>query len=397
MTFKIIPLSSFRDKVLSKPRYMLIIWCLVILAVFLKHNFLSTYHNNYFIFKYTTIHMVNGETMYGHHPGEYLDKNHYGPFFAVVFAPFAYLPNWMGHLLWNASLVFFLWLAVRSLGIAEWQKNAILLICTNELLTAVFNVQFNIAIAAMLVLTFVYIQKEKEWWAPLPSLLGTFVKLYGIVGFAFFFFVKNKWKFILASAIWAVVLFLLPMLLSLPEYVIKEYGEWYKYLVIKNSENVSLTSYQDISIIGFLRRTFQDPTIPTLPILIAMVIIYGIPYLRISAYSNTAFRMLLLASTLMFPVLFSSASESSTYIIVFVGIAIWFVIQPKLTWDVWLLLLLAIFFGSLNTTDLYPYSWRSWLRLHSIKALPCTIIWLRIIYEMTFRDLSGYRIPVISK
>jgi hypothetical protein len=27
---------------------------------FVKHNFLSEFHNNYFIFKYTTIHAIDG-------------------------------------------------------------------------------------------------------------------------------------------------------------------------------------------------------------------------------------------------------------------------------------------------------------------------------------------------
>lgn len=371
---------------------MLALWCLVILWAFVKHNFLSDFHNNYFIFKYTTIHAVNGENMYGYHPGEYLDKNHYGPLFAVVFAPFAYLPNWLGQLLWVSSLVLFLYMAIRKLPLQEWQQNTMMLICWNELLTAAFNVQFNIAIAAMLVLTFVWIYEQRERWAPLPILVGMFVKLYGIVGFGFFFFVKNKWKFILWSAIWTLALFVVPMIISSPQYVIDMYAEWYKYLTIKNIENVSLDSYQDISIIGFVRRLFQDASIPGLPFLLVLIVLYAIPFVRISQYKNLAFQLLLLASTLIFPVLFSSSSEASTYIIVFTGISIWFVIQPKWTPWVWTLLIFSIALGSFNTVDIYPSAMRTWLRLHSFKALPCTIIWLQIVYEMVTRDFSNYRV-----
>lgn len=375
-------------------RYVTALWCLVILWTFVKHNFLvSDFSNNYLIFKYTTIHSLEFENMYGEHPGEYLDKNHYGPFFALLFAPFALLPNWLGHLLWVTFLTGSLYYVIRRLPLEEWQKNGIMLICFNDLLTASFNVQFNIAIAAMIVYTFVLIWQRKEWWASLPILMGTFVKLYGIVGFGFFFFVKNKWKFILGAAIWTVVLFVMPMILSSPQYVIDMYFQWYKYLVIKNTENVSLTSWQDISIIGFVRRLFQDPTIPSTPFLLTMVVLYAIPFLRISQYKKPAYQFLLLASTLMFPVLFSSASESSTYIIVFVGIAIWFVIQPQLDWKIWSLLIFAFVFGSLNTVDIYPQVMRTWLRVHSIKAVPCTMIWLRILYEMIFSDFRGYKVP----
>jgi hypothetical protein len=384
-------------KILHDRKYVTILWCIVVLWTFVKHNFLvDDFSNNYLIFKYTYVHAVNGENLYGYHEGEYLDKNHYGPFFSLFFAPFAILPNWAGHLLWVSFLSASLYFAIRKLPLEEWQKNGIMLIVFNDLLTASFNVQFSIAVAAMIVYTFVLIWERKELWAPLPILMGAFVKLYGIVGLAFFFCVKNKWKFILGCLLWTGVLFVAPMVLSSPQYVIDMYFEWYKYLVIKNSENVDLFSYQDISIIGFVRRTLGDPTIPSWPFLISMVILYGIPYLKISRYKDPAFQFLLLASTLMFPILFSSASESSTYILVFVGIGIWFVIQPEFNWKVWSLLIFAFVLGSLNTVDIYPQAMRTWLRVHSIKAVPCTLIWLRILYEMTFRDLSRYKVPSLK-
>jgi hypothetical protein len=387
-------MASSGWKVLHDKRYVITLWCIIITWTFVKHNFLvDDFSNNYLIFKYTYVHAINGENLYGEHPGEYLDKNHYGPFFSLLFAPFAMLPNWLGHLLWVTFISASLFFAIRKLPLEEWQKNGILLICFNDALTASFNVQFSGVVAAMVVYTFILIWERKDLWAPLPSLMGAFVKLYGIVGLAFFFFVKDKWKFILGCVLWTIALFVVPMILSSPSYVVEMYFQWYKYLVIKNSENVDLFSYQDISIIGFFRRLFQDPTIPTWPFLLAMVVLYGLPFLKISRYKDPAYRFLLLASTLMFPVLFSTASESSTYVIVFVGIAIWFVIQPRLDWRIWTLLIFAFVFGSLNTVDIYPQVMRTWLRVHSIKALPCTLIWLRILYEMMFCDLSGYKVP----
>lgn len=380
-------------KLLQDKRYVTALWCLVIVWTFVKHNFLvSDFSNNYLIFKYTTIHSLNGENMYGVHPGEYFDKNHYGPFFALLFAPFALLPNWLGHLLWVTVLTGSLYFSIRRLPLEEWQKNGIMLICFNDLLTASFNVQFSIAVAAMVLYTFILIWERRDFWSPLPILAGAFVKLYSIVGLGFFLFVKDKWRFILGCIVWSVVLFVIPMVLSSPQYVVDMYFQWYKYLVIKNSQNANLVSWQDISIIGFVRRSFGNPDVPTWPFLLSLVILYGASLLRFSQYKNPAYQFLFLASTLIFPVLFSTASESSTYIIVFVGIAIWFVIQPQLDWKIWTLLILAFVFGSLNTVDIYPQTMRTWMRVHSIKALPCTLIWLRILYEMMFKDLSGYKV-----
>lgn len=386
------------QKLVNNKKIVIGLWCSVVIIVILKHFVFSTPHNNYYIFKYTYYHAINNENLYWQHPGEYLDKNHYGPLFSVLFAPFAILPDFLGEFLYMLSSVLLLLYAIYSLPIKEWQKNAMLLICLNELLTAGFNVQFNIVIASLLILTYTWIDQRKEWLAPLPILIGTFVKLYGIVGLSMFFFVKNKPKFIVASVLWSFFLFVLPMALSSPQYVIDMYFEWFHALVVKNSENVSLVSYQDFSVMGFFRRTFQDPTIPNLPFLLAGVILFGLPYLRIKHYHQKAFQLLILVSTLMFPVLFSSASEGSTYMIVFVGIAIWFVIQPKpFKWYDWGLLLFAILFASLNSTDIYPREFRDFLRLHAFKAVPCALIWLRVIYElMTCKDFKEYELDVES-
>ncbi|HEY5825676.1 MAG TPA: glycosyltransferase family 87 protein, partial [Cyclobacteriaceae bacterium] len=350
-------------------------------------------HDNYYVYKNAYLHAAENKLLYGsYHDG--LDKNNYGPFFSLFFAPFALMPDALGEFIYVSLGVLLLLCGIYFLPLMEWQRNVMLLICLNELLTSGFNVQFNIYVAAVIPLSYILIIRGKELWAPLPFLVGAFVKLYGIVALAFFFFVKNKPKFILGCAIWAVVLFLAPMIITSPEYIVNMYAEWFNALVIKSSQNISSkTTFQDISIMGFFRRTFADPTIPSVPFLIGGIILFGLPYLRISQYKNNAFQLLLLASTMMFPVLFSSSSEGSTYIIAFVGIALWFVIQPQpYRWYHWALLAGVILFASLNSTDLYPRIVRVWFREHAFKAVPCTLVWLRIIYEMLTKDFSGYKV-----
>jgi hypothetical protein len=383
---------SFFGQFLSNKKLMMGLWCSVIFLVFAKHHLIGTPHNNYYVYKFAYVHAIDGDNLYWRHPHEHGDKNNYGPLFSLFFAPFAILPDALGELLYVAFSVLLLLLAIYSLPLKEWQKNAMLLICVNELLTSGFNVQFNITVASVIVLTYVLISRQKEFLAPLPMLVGAFVKLYGIVGLAFFFFVKNKPRFILGCVVWSIFLFLAPMILSSPEYVISMYQEWFTALVTKNAENVSVAIYQDFSVMGFFRRTLGDPSIPNLPFLIGGIALFGLPYLRFSQYKNTPFQLLLLSSTLMFPVLFSSSSEGSTYIIVFVGIALWFVIQPQpYRWYHWALLGGVIFFATLNSTDFYPKAFRDFLRLHAFKAVPCALVWLRIVYEMVTKDFSNYQ------
>lgn len=105
-----------------------------------------------------------------------------------------------------------------------------LLVLCPELLTSLFMSQFNISIAAIIVLAYALIEKEKDVWAAFVIMLGTFTKLYGITGLAFFFFSRHKMKFSLSCVGWAVVMVVAPMILSGPDYIMSQYTGWFEDL-----------------------------------------------------------------------------------------------------------------------------------------------------------------------
>ena len=182
------------------------------------------------------------------------------------------------------------------------------------------------------------------------------------------------------------------MLISSPEYIIQTYQEWFARLVEKNSENTGLNSYQDISLMGMVRRFFQDSAISNLPFLIIGVFLFGLQYIRIKEYKVESYRLMLLASVLIFTVIFSSGSESPTYIIAFVGVAIWFVIQPKPISKLYIgLFIFALILTSLSPSDLIPkFIKDNYIRPYALKALPCVLIWFAIIYEMLKNRFNNY-------
>jgi uncharacterized membrane protein YeiB len=247
---------------------------------------------------------------------------------------------------------------------------------------------------AIIILSFVYINEEKDLWAAFCIALGTFIKLYGVVGLAFFFFSKNKPKFILSLLLWSLVFLGLPMLISSPEFILNSYKEWFFRLVEKNNENAGLNSMQDISLMGMFRRILNAPELSNLLFLIPGLALFGLPYLRLKLYSNQKFRLLLLASVLIFTVIFSSGSESPTYIIAFVGVAIWFVLQEKpITKTAWFLFLFAMILTSFSPSDIMPRFLReTYIQPYALKALPCVVIWLRIVYEMLFLNANQNKI-----
>ena len=375
---------SFFDKPFFKnKKNVTILWLLVTLVAIL-YKFIIHDYNNYLIYKNVFWHVVHQTPLYSEYPTEYFDKNHYGPIFAFIIAPFAVLPDYLGLILWSlVTTIAILW-SVRQLPLKSIQITIILWLCFNEYLIAAQSFQVNAIMVFIIVMAYVFIDKKQDFWSAMLIALGTFIKLYGIVGLAFFFFSKNKPKFILSLAFWSIIFFVAPMLISSPHYIIDRYIEWYVELVHKNGTNVALGSYQDFSVMGVVRRFANDASIPNIPFLLAGLLLFALPYIRIKAYSDKKFQLLLLASVLIFTVIFSSGSESPTYIIAFVGVAIWYVLQPnpKKKW-VNMLMVFALILTSFSHTDLFPgYIVENYVRKYSLKAIPCIIIWLVIVYQI---------------
>lgn len=371
----------FRD-----PRTLVGLWLLLaLIAALIKVNRC----NNFLIFKYVFWHTWEQTSLYAPYPDFYFDTNHYGPFFSIVVAPFAVLPHPLGLIFWDLLMVAGLYYAIRKLPIAQGKQIFIYWFCAHELLTALFMSQFNIVIAAIIVASFYCIEKEKDITAACFIMIGTFVKLYGIVGLAFFFFSKHKLKFVLALVGWAALFFVLPMAISSPEYIVEQYKEWYVSLSSKNVENM-FSNMQNQSLLGLVRKISHVATYSDLWLIIPGILAFCFPYLRVAQYKNEGFRYALLASVLMFVVLFSTGSESSTYIIALLGVAIWYVTAPwkRNRWDI-ALMVFAFILTSMSPSDLFPaYIRKTYVQPYALKALPCVLVWFKLIYEMSVRDYA---------
>ena len=378
-------------EILAKPffrdfRTLAGLWLLlgVLAAVMKMHS-----HNNFLVFRGSFWHAWQGLPLYAEYPQEYWDINHYGPLFSLVIAPFAVVPEWLGLLMWCIALSLGLYVAVRRSLLTSGQQLFVLWFCAHELLTALYMQQFNIAIAAIIVGAFFLIEKERDATAAFLIVLGTLVKIYGIVGLAFFFFSKHKVRFVAALAVWSAVMFVAPMVLSSPDYVVGQYQAWMVDLASKNSENAE-APMQNISLLGMTHRVtgleFSD-----LWLIVPGLVMFGIPYLRINQYQNVAFRQTLLASVLMFTVLFSTGSESSGYIIALVGVVVWYTAAPwqRNRWDVALIIFVFVL-TSLSPSDLFPaYLRKEWVQPYALKALPVTIVWFKLCWEMYTKDYNS--------
>ncbi|TCZ68390.1 glycosyltransferase family 87 protein [Flaviaesturariibacter aridisoli] len=349
--------------------------------------------NNYLIFRNVFWHTLQGQNLYSDYASQHGDQNHYGPFFSLVIAPFAVLPDWAGVLLWVTANAAFLLFAVWRMPLRPAAKTALLLLCANELMINSGQLQANALTCACILLGFSYTQRGREHWALFFILFGAFIKIYAIVGGLFLLFSRHKARFIGWGLLWSAVFFVAPMLITEPGFILQSYGDWYASLQAKSVQNTDptlglLSLDQNISVMGMISRIF-NPAMNTTPVWLTGIVLFLSQLRRWRDFGDIRLRFYLLASVLLFTVLFSNGSEACTYIIAVMGMCLWYLVQEKTR-------RLHIFFFTLLVLTTFLYSdllGGYWLRQtlvkpYSLKALCPLILWLRILVQVHRRQYS---------
>ena len=352
--------------------------------------------NNYIIYKHNFLNLIHQHSLFGPQPEYYFDFNHYGPVFALIIAPFTIFPDGIGAILWVMFNSWILYLAVMKLPLNDNQKMAILLINLFSIMGSAGNTQVNPLVTALILFSYTFIKNKQDFWAALMIIIGTAIKLYGIVGLAFFFFSDNKIKLILSMIFWAIVLFALPMLFSSPAFIIKTYHDWYPDLVAKNAANlVSTRAYT--CVMGMISKIFHYPNLSNTVVLIPALLIFAISMVRIKYWRSVQYQLLLAASVLIFTIIFSSGSEPPTYIIAMIGVGVWFVnLDRPITGYERFLIIFALVLTNAQS-DLFPRPLRlAYVTPYALIALPSFLIWLKIIYEMLTRKFKHEQIPQVQ-
>jgi hypothetical protein len=350
--------------------------------------------NNYIIFKHVFIHTLQQTNLYLEYPLHHQDVNLYGPVFSMVIAPFTLLPDNLGAIAWEMFNAAILFIAIKQLPIVDKWKNAILILSAHEMMNAASWLQSNALIAACIILGFVFINKGKDHAALFFILLATFIKLYGIVGFAFFFFSKNKIRFIGWSVLIAALFFVLPMIISSKSFIVQSYFDWFEGLQHKAQKNVNPFDnydYQDICVMGMIRRIFNISYLKNYYITIPAVIIFGLQYLQFNYFKDVRYRLYLLCSVLITTVIFTTSAESPTYIIAFPAACIWYVLQEhnKIINAFFIFILLLT---SFSYSDIFTPYFRDYVvRPYSLKALPSFILWIVIVKQIFSKQFLTLR------
>ena len=242
-----------------------------------------------------------------------------------------------------------------------------------------------------MILSFGKLEKGKEFWASFFLVSSVFIKVFGLVGFAIFLLYPKKWKMALYSAFWFVFWVIIPLVfIDLEQYQFLV-ESWMNLL---GAEKITYLNFSFLSVLNM----FLPLPVNNLYIQAFGVIVFLIPMFFYKKHKFYRFRLLTLASVLIWVVIFNHRAESPTFVIAMAGIAIWFVSSPKTKWNIGLFVS-SIVLTSLALSDAFPSFVRhEFIIPYSVKVWPCIVIWFKIVYDMLMvkEDVDGDLLAIES-
>jgi hypothetical protein len=338
---------------------------------------LYTHYNNYLIFKQSFFHLIENKDLYQLYPTEHWDYYKYSPAFSLLMAPLACLPDVLGLLAWNLLNVLILFLALWKLPFRSDKTRLFVLgFITIELITSIQNSQSNALMAGLIIFALVFLERKQMALASLFIVMSIFIKLFGVVALALFIFYPDKRKAVIYTIGWTLLLTLLPLIVISSSQLYFLYQSWFHLL--QNDHSISV----GLSVAGLLQSWFGIDW--KNGILVIGVLLFCLPLLKYKFFNEMKFKLFFLSAILIWIIIFNHKAESPSFVIAISGVAIWFFSQRVKTVNL-VLLIMAFILTVLSPTDIFPRSIReNYLVPYVLKALPCIIIWIKIILDLIF-------------
>lgn len=347
-----------------------LLWSGAIVAATVQQG-VTSQNNNFRIFRAASRHLFAGRDLYAAYPAEHFDFYKYSPTFALLFAPFAYVPFAPAMLLWNALNAGALYVAI-GLVLPRRAATVARAIVFLDMLGSLQNVQSNALVAALMVFTFAAYERHHTALGSLAAVAGTYIKLFPIAGVSFAVFHPRKLRVAIAVALGMALFAILPLLVTSPDRLLAQYGSW-RAIQATDSLNRGFT----------VMRMIEELThagLPNWPIQLAGVLLLLAPVVvQRWRWHDWDLRRLYLCSVLVFCVIFNHQAESPTFVIAITGIAIWFatVARPS-RWE-WALLAFVVVFTILASSDLMPRTiQRDFFDRYRFKTVPLIVVWIEL-------------------
>ncbi len=310
--------------------------------------------NNFLIFRTAAAALLAHQDLYAPHPGQHYDLFKYSPTFALLFLPFALIPYGVSLVIWNVVNGAALCRAVRRLLDPD-KATIVLALALPAFAVATLSAQSNSLVTALIIAAFLAFEHERPFRAALAIVAGASVKLFPIAALTFAVFHPRRWRAGLAAATLALAATLLPLLVVGASELRAEYASWGRVGAVDALDRGSSLMQLIHGLLGVDWPNWPFQVAGTLLLLLPLL-------LRRTRWNDPAFRRLVLASLLVYAVLFNHQAERASFVIAATGIGLWFVspTHQRTTWRTALAILAA--FG-----------------MHSALCLP---VWIAIQYEL---------------
>jgi hypothetical protein len=322
--------------------------------------------NNFEIFRASFRNLLDGGTLYAP-TGAKRDLLLYPPPFAVLFAPFALLPFWAGLLLWNAV----------NAGALYWALGRVLAATPLALargfvfmdtLGNMQNAQSNALVAGLMIAACGALDRRRHALAAWALGIATAVKVFPATAAAYALFRPYRLRrFVLAGLVAGAAIAALPLVVATPgEWI----GHWREWLALQGAESLQ----RGHSVMYHLHALGLDA--PNWPVQLLGLAVLLAPLLRLQFFGLARFRLLFLASVLMFCVLFNHAAESPTFVIAVAGVALWYTQSDQARLDR-MALALVLVVTVLSSSEAVPHPVQEWVfEPYRLKTLPILLVWV---------------------
>jgi hypothetical protein len=285
----------------------------MVLALTAQRSFYPHDHWTFWIFRASFWHLLRQQDLYARYGRHDLFK--YSPTAAVLFAPLAFPPYALALLIWNAlnasALIYAIKRIARKSDIA-----LVILLVMSELFVSMQASQCNALIAALIIMAFVALERGRQIRGYLAIAIGLAIKIFPVAALTLAVFHARKLRGAAIFALWVLVLFLLPLMVTSPSMLMTQYGWWHR---VEGSDALLHGS----SVIWLLQHALHVD-LPNWPVQLAGVVVLLLPLLHRDRWADEHFRRLFLTSLLVFVVIFNHQAERPSYIIAATGVAIWY-------------------------------------------------------------------------
>lgn len=330
--------------------------------------------NDFAIFRAASQNLVRGLDLYVLRPEQAQDLFKYSPTFALLFAPFAAVPVPVGLIIWNLAGALLLFVSFRRLLPKREAIGAQLLVFL-AMLRNVQSSQSNSLIAALLILSFVAIERERWWNAAMSIGVAAAIKVFPLAGVILVPPRRRSYPFALALVAVVIVLVMLPLLVTDIATLEMQYRSWLALHAAQHSD-VGQSAMQVVAaVVGLVQPQWLVQLLGTGLLLLPLIV--G----RRAFAERRELRMMLLSSVLVYAVIFNHKAESQSYVIAIAGVAAWWASSPRQAWRL-AVAVLVVAFTNLPSTDIVPRAVKAALTPLWRGPIPCTLFWLMLQGEL---------------